>query len=58
MKLIAQALDVPLYQLFSEEQDQAELRLLEVFRNLPEDRQQGWLDMAHSVLDRNQTKSE
>lgn len=58
MKLIAQALEVPLYQLFAEEQDSSELKLIEVFRDLPEDRQQGWLDMAQSVLDRNQTKPE
>ncbi|WP_036797147.1 helix-turn-helix domain-containing protein [Leisingera caerulea] len=58
LSLIAQALDVPMYQLFLEDHQLAELKLLEVFRTLPAERQQGWLDMAKSVLDHPQTTSQ
>ena len=55
---IAQALDVPIYQLFQDDAEIAELKLLEVFRTLPEDRRQGWLDMARAVSNQPQTSSE
>lgn len=58
LNYIAQALEVPLYQLFIDDQESAELRLLEVFRSLPDGRKQGWLDMAQSVLDHPQTNGE
>ena len=48
---IAGALNVPLHALFLDESGEAEARLLEVFRSLPEDRKNGWLDMAQAVLD-------
>lgn len=49
LNLIAQALEVPIYQLFLEDTDQAELALLEVYRNLPQGRKAGWQDMAKQV---------
>ena len=48
---IAEALDVPLWQLFGDQTTVAEQMLLDVFRSLSEERQQGWIDMARSVLD-------
>ncbi|CRL10806.1 helix-turn-helix domain-containing protein [Phaeobacter italicus] len=51
LSYIAEALEVPLYQLFVDDKELAELRLLEVFRTLPDERKQGWLDMARAVLD-------
>lgn len=55
---IAQALEVPIYQLFIDDTEIAEVKLLEVFRSLPEDRRQGWLDMARAVSNLEQTKAE
>ena len=55
---IAQALEVPIYQLFIDDSEVAEVKILEVFRSLPEDRRQGWLDMARAVSNHAQTKAE
>ena len=49
LKSIAAALDVPLHELFMPDRNQAELELLSAFRNLPPDRQRGWIDMARLV---------
>ena len=49
LRLIAQALDVPLYQLFVDDTTAAEMALIEVYRSLPDDRKQGWRDMAMMV---------
>ncbi len=43
---IAQALDVPLSDLFSTDRSVVEAELLQLFRTLPPDSQKGWLDMA------------
>lgn len=55
LNLIAQALNVPIYQLFVEDTDMAELTLLSVYRNLPQGRRDGWLDMARQVKAETQT---
>jgi transcriptional regulator with XRE-family HTH domain len=55
---IAQALEVPMYELFTSESELAEIRLLEVFRSLPDDRKRGWLDMAQMVRDQPQKDGE
>lgn len=47
--LIADALEVPLAQLFFDELSDAELVLLQAFRRLPRDRQLGWIDMAKAA---------
>lgn len=43
---IADALTVPLYQLFLEDTAAAEITLLRTYRALPEERKRGWQDMA------------
>lgn len=55
---IAQALEVPLFQLFMDEAEDAEIKLLDVFRSLPEERRQGWLDMARAVSTHHRTNAE
>lgn len=50
LNYIAQALEVPTYTLLQDDRSEAEAKLLQVFRNLPEDRRSGWLDMAQAVL--------
>ncbi|WP_353338597.1 helix-turn-helix transcriptional regulator [Pelagimonas sp. KU-00592-HH] len=42
---IANALEVPLYLLFMDEVSEAEVRLIRVYRDLPEARKQGWQDI-------------
>lgn len=49
VRRVAAALDVPVYDLFADPRTSAELSLLEIFRQLPADRQRGWLDMARSI---------
>lgn len=49
VRRVAAALDVPVYELFSDQQSSDEQVLLEIFRNLPPERQRGWLDMARSI---------
>lgn len=46
---IAEALSVPTYVLLMESSDEAELRLIEIYRSLPQGRKKGWMDMAHAV---------
>lgn len=48
---IAEALNVPLYELFLPDTSTAEMRLLEAFRSLPPDRQRGWIDMLDGLLE-------
>lgn len=48
---IAAALNVALADLFVEGRSAAEQAILETFRQLPPDRQQGWLDLARVVLE-------
>ena len=45
-KRIAEALGVPLHELFSSDRSDVETELLQMFRLLSPDRQKGWLDMA------------
>lgn len=49
-KQIAAALDVPLYMLFLDDAQAFDLKLLQVFRQMPADRRQGWIDMAELAL--------
>lgn len=46
---IAEALDVPLSVLFSDERDAAEQALVDAFNQLPPGRRDGWLEMAKLV---------
>ncbi|SHK05041.1 DNA-binding transcriptional regulator, XRE-family HTH domain [Ruegeria lacuscaerulensis ITI-1157] len=55
LNYIAQALGVPTYQLFLDDVSDAEIRIIEVYRSLSDDRKRGWQDMAQSVLARSQT---
>lgn len=55
---IAEALDVPLSALFSEEMEAAELILLEAFRNVPRQIQQSWLEMARVAAAQPQTEDQ
>lgn len=48
---VAEALDVPVWELFADPRTEAERLLLDVFRKLPPGRQAGWIDLAQSVLD-------
>lgn len=47
---IANALGVTLADLFADDRSESELALLEIFRQLPDARKQGWIDMARAVL--------
>lgn len=55
LKDVAAALDTPLYTLFLDDFTDAEIRLLEVYRSLSDDRKKGWEDLATSVLNQHQT---
>lgn len=46
---IAKALNVEIAALFSDDRSRSEQELVDAFRALPEDRRQGWLDMARLV---------
>ncbi|WWT39574.1 XRE family transcriptional regulator [Microcystis phage Mae-JY02] len=48
---VAEALNVPVWELFAEPRTATERLLLDVFRKLPPDRQAGWIDLAQAVLD-------
>ncbi|WP_304620506.1 helix-turn-helix domain-containing protein [Paracoccus sediminilitoris] len=48
-RTIADALNVPLSALFSDPRTDVEQALIEAFRDLPESRRQGWLEMARLV---------
>lgn len=58
LSLIAQALEVPIHQLFLEDREASEIKLLEIFRSLPEERQQGWLDMLSVAEAQNPTEDQ
>lgn len=47
---IADALDVEIVEFFMSDRDVAERVLLRAFRQLPLDRQRGWIDMASTIL--------
>lgn len=49
LKQLADALRADVTELISEDRSQAEQALLEAFRALPPDRQQGWLDLAAAL---------
>lgn len=49
LKAIAEALSVPLSDLFAESRTPAETIVLSAFRKLPADRQRGWLDLAETL---------
>jgi transcriptional regulator with XRE-family HTH domain len=55
---IASALDTPLHILFSPEMTSVELKLISVFRELDDDRKQGWLDMIDGPLSPPQRSSQ
>jgi len=42
---------VPVSDLFADERSQAEQTLVEIFRKLPPERQQGWLDLARTLVE-------
>lgn len=46
LRLIAKALDIPAYQLLTEDDAAAELILLRGYRSLSDERKKGWKDMA------------
>lgn len=46
LKQLAEALDISLHDLLSDDRTAAEDALLQVYRSLPAERQQGWTDMA------------
>ncbi|MBL3587651.1 helix-turn-helix transcriptional regulator [Rhodovulum sulfidophilum] len=50
LRQVAMALGVSLSDLFSDDRTAAEVALLEAFRSLPKERQQGWLDLAQTLL--------
>ena len=47
---IADALEVPVHVLLLDESDEAELRLLQIYRSLSDERKRGWDDLANAVL--------
>lgn len=55
---IAESLDVPLYQIFMDDAEVVENRLLEVFRSLPEARKLGWIDTLNMIQSDQQTQSQ
>lgn len=54
---IAEALDVELAELIGNQRLKAEDAIIQAFRSLPEDRQQGWLDMAQAISLQNRADS-
>lgn len=48
-RTIADALNVPLAALFSDERAEAEQMLIDAFRKLPSGRREGWLEMARLI---------
>lgn len=48
---VADALGVPVWQLFADQDGANERLLVDVFRQLPPERQAGWLDMARAIAD-------
>lgn len=58
MQSIADALDVPLYVLFLDTQEHAEIKLLDAYRSLTEERKRGWQDMVLAVKAGSQTEDQ
>lgn len=50
LNTVAAALQVPTYMLLQDDRSDAEAKLLQVFRSLSDERRNGWLDIAQSVL--------
>lgn len=50
LKQIAAALGVDVVDLFADERTRAEDALIRAFRRLPPERQQGWLDLAETLV--------
>ena len=48
---IADALETPLHVLFAPDMTDTELRLLSIFRSLPLERQQGWIDILNGPVE-------
>lgn len=48
-KKTASVLGVSLAELFANDREMAELSIIQAFRGLPQDRQEGWLDIARAV---------
>lgn len=46
----AEVFGVPLVDIFSDDRTTAEFQILQAFRDLSPDRQQGWLDMARAAI--------
>lgn len=46
LALLAEALEVPLFQLFLEDTTAAEIKVMQTYRSLSEERKRGWQDMA------------
>ena len=49
IKQVAAALDVTVSDLFQDDRNEAEQTLIDAFRQLPRDRQLGWLDLAQTL---------
>ena len=49
LRQLAEALEVDVIELISDDRTTAERVLIEAFRSLPSDRQQGWLDLAAAI---------
>lgn len=49
VRRIADALEVPLPDLFADDRAAAEQALLQAFRQLSPERQRGWMDMAQAI---------
>lgn len=49
LKALAEALRVDVMDIISDDRAEAELALLAAFRNLPPERQQGWLELAAAL---------
>ena len=49
LKQLAAALEVGVFDLFADDRSIAEAALIDAFRRLPPDRQQGWLDLAATL---------
>jgi transcriptional regulator with XRE-family HTH domain len=50
LRQLADALRVTVADLFLDDRSAAEVMLVRAFRSLPEDRRQGWLDLARAVV--------
>lgn len=57
LKAICDAMNVSLGELFLDERNAREQRLVEIFRTLPRERQDGWLDVAGGILEDREARS-